>query len=123
MVLNGARQVGKTYLLKEFGQDYFQNIVYVNLEINRQVRTYFEENLEPKKILQFLEVFAEERILPEKTLIILDEIPILCCGSRNFKEAFQHAHIERLAEAPGAGKQVHFPQLCNRSAMNIVLSA
>lgn len=53
MVLNLARQVGKTYLLKEFGQDYFQNIVYVNLEINRQVRTYFEENLEPKKYCNF----------------------------------------------------------------------
>lgn len=74
LVLNGARQVGKTYLLKEFGQDHFQNIVYVNLEINRQVRAYFEENLEPKKILQFLEVFAEDRIVPEDTLIILDEI-------------------------------------------------
>ncbi len=74
LVLNGARQVGKTYLLKEFGQDHFQNIVYVNLEINRQVRAYFEENLEPKKILQFLEVFAENRIVPEDTLIILDEI-------------------------------------------------
>lgn len=74
LVLNGARQVGKTYLLKEFGQAHFQNIVYVNLEINRQVRAYFEENLEPKKILQFLEVFAEDRIVPEDTLIILDEI-------------------------------------------------
>lgn len=48
--------------------------MYVNLEINRQVRAYFEENLEPKKILQFLEVFAEDRIVPEETLIILDEI-------------------------------------------------
>ncbi len=67
-------QAGKTYLLKEFGQAHFQNIVYVNLEINRQVRAYFEENLEPKKILQFLEVFAEDRIVPEETLIILDEI-------------------------------------------------
>lgn len=46
----------------------------MNLEINRQVRAYFEENLEPKKILQFLEVFAEDRIVPEETLIILDEI-------------------------------------------------
>lgn len=74
LVLNGARQVGKTYLLKAFGEAYFENIVYINLELNRQVRSYFEENLEPEKILQFLEVFAGKKIIPGATLIILDEI-------------------------------------------------
>lgn len=76
LVLNGARQVGKTYLLKEFGKDHFKNTIYVNLEINSYIRSYFEENLEPKKILQFLEAYAGERILPEETLIILDEIQV-----------------------------------------------
>lgn len=74
LILNGARQVGKTYLLKEFGKKYFKNTVYVNLEINKQVRAYFEENLEPEKLLRFLEAAAEEKIVPEETLIILDEI-------------------------------------------------
>lgn len=74
LILNGARQVGKTYLLKEFGEKYFKNTVYVNLEINKQVRAYFEENLEPEKLLRFLEAAAEEKIVPEETLIILDEI-------------------------------------------------
>ena len=77
LVLNGARQVGKTYILKEFGREHFQNVVYVNLEINRQVRTYFEENLEPGKLLRFLEAAAGEKIIPGETLIILDEIQ--CC--------------------------------------------
>ncbi len=74
IILNGARQVGKTYILKEFGRKYFETVVYVNLEINSQVRSYFEENMEPKKILRFLEALQGEKIIPEKSLIILDEI-------------------------------------------------
>ena len=60
IILNGARQVGKTYILKEFGRKYFETVVYVNLEINSQVRSYFEENMEPKKILRFLEALQGE---------------------------------------------------------------
>lgn len=74
VILNGARQVGKTYILKEFGREYFENVIYVNLEINRQVRSYFEENMEPQKILRYLETVAGEKIMPERTFIILDEI-------------------------------------------------
>lgn len=74
VILNGARQVGKTYILKEFGRKYFETVVYVNLEINNQVRSYFDENLEPKKILRYLEATQGEKIIPEKSLIILDEI-------------------------------------------------
>lgn len=74
LILNGARQVGKTYLLREFGKEYFENTVYVNLEINRQVRAYFEENLEPVKLLRYLEAVAGEKIIQGKTLIILDEV-------------------------------------------------
>ena len=51
LILNGARQVGKTYLLREFGEKYYKNTVYVNLEISREVRAYFEENLEPERNL------------------------------------------------------------------------
>ncbi len=74
LLVNGARQVGKTYLLREFGEKYFKNTVYINLEVNRQVRAYFEENLEPEKLLLFLEAVAGEKIIPQETLIILDEI-------------------------------------------------
>ncbi len=74
LILNGARQVGKTYLLRELGKEYFENTVYVNLEINRHARAYFEENLEPEKLLRFLEALAGEKIIPGETLVILDEI-------------------------------------------------
>lgn len=74
LVLNGARQVGKTYSLKEFGSLHFKNMVYVNLEVNIQINAFFDGDLKPERIIQYLETVTEMRILPEDTLIILDEI-------------------------------------------------
>ncbi len=74
LVLHGARQVGKTHILKEFGARYYEEVVYVNLETNITVNEFFEQDISPLKIIQFLEVYSSVRILPEKTLIIFDEI-------------------------------------------------
>ena len=74
LIVNGARQVGKTYILRKFGQEQFQNTVYVNLEQNRMVASYFEDNLSPDHIIRYLEAASGERIIPGQTLIILDEI-------------------------------------------------
>jgi predicted AAA+ superfamily ATPase len=74
LLLNGARQTGKTYILKEFGQTYYQNTVHVNLETNLLVNSYFEEDITPHRIIEFLETTVGKAILPEKTLVILDEI-------------------------------------------------
>jgi uncharacterized protein len=74
LVLHGARQVGKTHILKEFGAKYFDNVVYVNLETNVSVNQFFDQDISPAKIIQFLEAYTSERILPGKTLIVLDEI-------------------------------------------------
>ena len=74
LILNGARQVGKTYTLREFGNRYYKNVVYINLEINLAVSTYFNDNIEPERILRYLEAYAKEKIIPEETLIIFDEI-------------------------------------------------
>ncbi|MFA7573258.1 MAG: AAA family ATPase [Lutispora sp.] len=49
LILNGARQVGKTYILREFGKNNFQNVVYINLERNMSVASYFNDNISPKK--------------------------------------------------------------------------
>ena len=51
LVLNGARQVGKTYILREFGERYYKNVVYVNLETNPAVASYFDEDIAPEKII------------------------------------------------------------------------
>ncbi len=76
LILNGARQVGKTFILQEFGRRYFKNTVYVNLETNFSVADYFNENIEPDRIIKFLEAYTKERIVPGETLILFDEIQI-----------------------------------------------
>ena len=75
MLLEGARQVGKTYLLKQFGKNEFKTVVYLNLDKERdRLRVIFEKSLEPKDIVAKLEVMVGERIIPEETLIIFDEV-------------------------------------------------
>ncbi len=74
LILNGARQVGKTYTLREFGEKNYKNVVYVNLETNLSVADYFGTDISPERIIRYLETFAGEAIVPEETLIIFDEI-------------------------------------------------
>jgi uncharacterized protein len=92
LVLNGARQVGKTYSIKEFGKSQFENVVYINLEINTQVNSFFDGDLIPKKIIQYLEVVSESRIIPSKTLIILDEIQSCPRALLSLKSFTEDAH-------------------------------
>lgn len=74
LIVNGARQVGKTYILKEFGTQYFKQVVHVNLETNLLVNSYFETDITPLRIIQFLETVTNTRIIAGETLVILDEI-------------------------------------------------
>lgn len=74
LILNGARQVGKTYILREFGKENYDNTVYVNLEINKIISAIFENSNSVSDIIKYLEAETKERIVPEKTLIIIDEI-------------------------------------------------
>ena len=74
LLLNGARQVGKTYILKEFGKSCYKNTVHINLETNLLINSYFGNNITPQRIIEFLETTVEERIIPGDTLLILDEI-------------------------------------------------
>ena len=74
LILNGARQVGKTYILREFGNRNYKNVVYVNLETNSSVASYFGDDISPERVIRYLEAYANEAIVPEETLIIFDEI-------------------------------------------------
>ena len=74
LIVNGARQVGKTYILKEFGAQFFKQVVHVNLETNRLVNSFFETDNTPLRIIQFLETITNTRIIAGETLVILDEI-------------------------------------------------
>ena len=74
LIVNGARQVGKTYILRKFGEEQFKNVVYINLETNLTIASYFNDNIAPERLLRYLEASTGERIIPEETLIIFDEI-------------------------------------------------
>jgi predicted AAA+ superfamily ATPase len=73
-LMYGARQVGKTHIIREFGEQQYKNVAYFNLETNQTVSSYFTENIEPERILRFLESESQERIIPGETLIIFDEV-------------------------------------------------
>lgn len=74
LMLYGARQVGKTYILKEFGRREFRNMVYVNCYMNDSVRTLFEESVDVERILLGLSAISGESIIPGETLVFLDEV-------------------------------------------------
>lgn len=74
LLLYGVRQVGKTYILREFGDRYFKNTVYVNFERMKLVAGYFEGELDPERIIRFLEEYFDQKIIPDETLLIFDEI-------------------------------------------------
>lgn len=74
LIVNGARQVGKSYILQEFGKREFDNCVVVNLETDKALAGKFEENITPFPIIQYLESVYYQRIIPGKTLIVLDEV-------------------------------------------------
>lgn len=74
LVLRGARQVGKTWILKEFGRTCFENVAYVRLEDNAPMARLFEGSLDPRRILTGISAATGEPINPHTTLVILDEV-------------------------------------------------
>lgn len=74
LLLYGARQVGKTYLVKEFAKEYFKDIIYVNFETNNIIGKIIEENISPEYIIKNLEIAFNKKIDKENTLIFFDEI-------------------------------------------------
>ena len=74
LLLHGARQVGKTYIIREFGRTNYKNTAYVNLETDPIVTTWFEDSIEPERIIKLLETHIKSRIIPNDTLIVFDEV-------------------------------------------------
>ncbi|MDE7258705.1 MAG: AAA family ATPase, partial [Lachnospiraceae bacterium] len=74
MILKGARQVGKTWLMKKFGKNYYKNFVYFNFDEEDELKSIFETNKNPHRIIELLSLITGEKIMPEDTLIIFDEI-------------------------------------------------
>lgn len=96
MVLKGARQVGKTWLMKEFGRLAYDSFVYFNFDEEEELKSIFEANKNPQRIVELLSLIAGEKILPEKTLIIFDEIqecPPALNTLKYFKEKANDYHV------------------------------
>lgn len=74
LLLMGARQIGKTTILKEFGTQEYEDILYINLEREVDTHSFFQGNKDPATILNGLSLYFGRDILPGKTLMILDEI-------------------------------------------------
>lgn len=74
LVLKGVRQVGKTWLLNEFGRLFYDNVAYFNFDENTDYKQFFETTKDVKRILQNLMLASGQKILPTKTLVIFDEV-------------------------------------------------
>ena len=74
LILKGARQVGKTWLMKQFGADCFKNVAYVNFDSDIRMRQIFEDDYDISRILRMINIETGVKIQPEETLIIFDEV-------------------------------------------------
>ena len=74
LVLQGARQVGKTYAVLEFAREQYDNVAYINFEFDKGAKAIFENSLDPKEIVPKIEIFTKQTITKGRTLIFLDEI-------------------------------------------------
>ena len=96
LILKGARQVGKTYILKEFGEEQYENIAYFNFDHDEALKELFVSTKDQKRILEQLVFATGKAIKPEKTLIIFDEVQE-CPNALNsliyFQEEVNEYHI------------------------------
>lgn len=96
LVLRGARQVGKTWLMKEFGKNCYKSFVYFNFDEEDELKSIFESNKNPQRIIELLSIISGEKILPGETLIIFDEVqecPEALNALKYFKEKANEYHV------------------------------
>ena len=74
LIVRGARQVGKTWLIEEFGKTSFNSYVKINFERNSAAKQIFDGDIDPKRIIRLLEIISQKKISPHDTLVFLDEI-------------------------------------------------
>jgi Predicted ATPase (AAA+ superfamily) len=96
LLIRGARQVGKTWLMKEFGLKEYAETVYINFDGNRQMKELFSPDFDVDRILIGLELYAGKRILPGETLLVFDEVqevPDALASLKYFSENAPRHHI------------------------------
>ena len=96
LIIKGARQVGKTWLMKEFGKNEYSSYVYFNFDEEEELKSIFETNKNPQRIVELLGLLKGQKIIPGETLIILDEIQE-CSDALNslkyFREKANEYHV------------------------------
>ena len=98
LILQGARQVGKTYAILEFGRTHYENVAYFNFETNPKLNETFEENISPDYLIPILSHIAGQTIVTEKTLIVFDEIQLCERALTSLKYFYEERAIYGLVE-------------------------
>ena len=96
LIIEGARQVGKTWLMKEFGKQAYADTVYINFDSNSRMADLFSADLDTDRLIMGLELYAGRKINPENTLLIFDEVqevPIALASLKYFYENAPQYHI------------------------------
>lgn len=101
LILQGARQVGKTWILKHFGEQFFENTAYFNFDLQTEIKDFFEKTKDPVRIIEFLSIINGRPILPGITLIIFDEIQE-CNAALNSLKYFNEEHPEYVIAGAGS---------------------
>lgn len=96
LIIRGARQVGKTWLMKEFGQTAYDKIVYINFDNNPQMQELFSVDMRIERIITGIELYVGHKVTPENTLLIFDEVqevPKALTSLKYFNETAPEYHI------------------------------
>lgn len=112
LVLRGARQVGKTYLLQTFAKREYVDHIYINFDEQTEICSFFQENLDPERILNDISLYFKKKIQPQSTLIIFDEIqecPKALNSLKYFCEKKNEYHIVTAGSLLGVKLTEGFP--------------
>jgi predicted AAA+ superfamily ATPase len=114
LVLQGARQVGKTWLINQFGKQEYKNYIYLNFEQNSDLRSLFQGNLQPQNIIENISLYLGKKVVAKDTLICFDEIqttPTALTSLKYFQEQAPEYHIIAAGSLLGVevGKKSSFP--------------
>lgn len=127
LVLRGARQVGKTWLIKEFGRREYNRVAYVNFEGSKELQTLFKENFDVRRILTALQIETGVRITASDTLIVFDEVQEAegaLTALKYFYENYPEYHVIAAGSLPGVSlhRDTSFPvgkvEFCNLYPLN-----
>jgi len=114
LILQGARQVGKTYLVNMFGENEYENFVSLNFEQDNNLRSLFDQSLDPEVIIRNISIYIGKKIVADDTLLFFDEIqvaPSVLTSLKYFMEQAPQFHVIAAGSLLGisVGKETSFP--------------